>query len=64
MDKKIKKGKTEWTVTIPGNPYFEIPIEADSDGIRIAGEVIHWNELEVAKLRIRGVNFQNEADGH
>ena len=59
--------KTEWTVELPCgmmNPYLEIQIEAGIDCIKIGGRLIPWNELMVAKLRARGCEFSNEADGH
>lgn len=35
-------------------PGLEVNVIIGSGGIMIGGEVIEWNELEVAKLRARG----------
>lgn len=48
---------TLWTLRVPDEHCqqgLEVKIEVGSGGISIGGQVIDWNELEVAKLRARG----------
>lgn len=49
--------ETHMTLHVPEencNPGLEVKIIIGASGITIGGEIIKWNELEVAKLRARG----------
>lgn len=51
------QGQTFWKLHVPDEhcaPGLEVGVIATADGLMVGGDVIPWNEIEVAKLRALG----------